>query len=102
MDENSNTLEVVNIVREQKEDGVFLKGMVKFNGTGLDGVELWFQYPTGYYPYLSATAHTWVAALLMSAMRLGRRLKIELPISGTLYENTKKFMEIMHVWQPLR
>ncbi|GAH23276.1 unnamed protein product, partial [marine sediment metagenome] len=97
---NSSTLEVVNIGCEQREDGAWLRGMVKGDGTGLDGVELWFQYRSEYYPYLSATAHPWMAALLMPAMRLGRALKIDLPMSRTLYENTKKFMEIMHVWQP--
>ncbi len=99
MNVSSKTLELKNVTREQREDGAWLKGRIKCSGTELDGVELWFSYPPEYYPYLSQTAHPWVAALLMPAMRFGRTLKIDLPVSSKLQENAQKFMEIMHVWR---
>ena len=100
MGTKTEVLEVQNVTCERLAEGVALNGILQCQSSELDGVQLWFRYPLEVDQYLSESAHPWIAALLMPAMRLGRSLRINLPVSSQFYRNMQRFMEIVHVWWP--
>lgn len=97
---DNSMLKVSQITSERTEAGTRLRATVECKGLSIDGATLWFEFPDEYSEYCSESANPWVAALLMPAMRLGKVLKINAPVSPRLLEGANKFMEIMHQWAP--
>lgn len=95
-------LTVTNIRRELTEFCAELRArIICEEDPALDNTEVWLRYPAEHYENLSLNANPFVAALLLTAMRLGAKLKVEGAISRKIRTGINKFMEIMHQWRPL-
>ncbi len=91
-------LEVTQIHSEDTDSGVKLSARLVCSGTPLDGRELWFAYPETCRGDLSSSGNPWVASMLWPAMRLGRDLRVDAPVSPRLLDATDTLMDIMQRW----
>ncbi|HEU4891027.1 MAG TPA: hypothetical protein VFT47_05725 [Vicinamibacterales bacterium] len=62
--------------------------------------ELYFEYPIEYEQFVSASADTFAAAMLVPAMFQNERLQIDPPLSPGLLFNLPRLRDIFHAWHP--
>jgi hypothetical protein len=62
--------------------------------------ELYFEYPIEYEQFVSPSADTFAAAMLVPAMFQNERLQIDPPLSPSLLFNLPRLRDIFHDWHP--
>jgi len=62
--------------------------------------ELYFEYPIEYEEFVSASADTFAATMLVPAMFQNERLQIDPPLSPRLLFNLPRLRDIFHAWHP--
>jgi hypothetical protein len=78
---------------------VRLVGLVE-QGPRRERIEIHFEFPERFLPFLDESADAFAAAILLPSMRAGERLEIAPPISPRLLFDLSRIRDVFHTWYP--